>query len=95
MAAYVVVRVEIRDPDRFDRYREAVAPNVAAFGGRYLVRGGPMELLEGDDDGRRIVILEFESLAHVRKWWNSPEYAEIRELREGAAILDVVAVGGA
>ena len=73
MAAYVVIDIEIRDPLRYEEYKEMAPPAIAASGGRYLVRGGATEILEGEWQPRRLVILEFPSAAQARAWWHSPE----------------------
>ncbi len=94
MTAYVIVRIEVKDPEQFQKYREAVSANIKAFGGGYAVRGGAIEVLEGSDDGRRLVVLEFPSREQAMTWWNSPEYAEVKALREGAATMDAILVDG-
>ena len=94
MAAYLIVQVTVTDPDRFADYRAAVPAVIANYGGRYIIRGGDVEAFEGSHDGRRLVIVEFPSMDRARAFWQSPEYREVRRLREGAAIMDVVAVEG-
>ena len=95
MPAYMIVQLNVTDPDRFAQYREAVPGVVAAFGGRYLVRGATIEVLEGSHDGRRFVLFEFPSMEAIRTFWHSPEYAKVKPLRENAAELDAWAVPGA
>ena len=75
MPAYMVVQLKVTDADKFTRYREAVPTVVAAFGGRYIVRGGTVEALEGSHDGRRLVLFEFPSVEAIKRFWHSPEYA--------------------
>ena len=94
MTAYVIVRIQVNDPEQFGKYREAVAPNIQAFGGDFAVRGGEIEVLEGSDDGRRMAMLEFPNKDQAMTWWNSPEYAEVKALREGAAKFDAILVEG-
>ena len=94
MPAYLVVQIEITDAQRWPAYRAAVGPLVEQFGGRYLVRGAEIEVLEGGHDGRRLVIFEFPSTEAIRRFWHSPEYAEVKELRAGAGDLDAWAVPG-
>ncbi len=94
MAAYLIAQVNVTDPDRFADYRAAVPAVIANYGGRYIIRGGDVEAFEGSHDGRRLVIVEFPSIDRARAFWQSPEYREVRRLREGAAIMDVVAVEG-
>jgi uncharacterized protein (DUF1330 family) len=93
-AAYMIVQIEITREEGWPAYRQRVAELFAEHGGRYLVRGGPVEVLEGSYDGRRLVVFEFPSLEAIRSVWNSPEYAEVKKLREGAGELDVWAVPG-
>jgi uncharacterized protein (DUF1330 family) len=94
MSAYVIAQITVLDWEGFEAYREAVAPSIRAFGGDYIVRGGEVEVVEGSHDGRRIVILEFPSREQARAWWTSPEYADVKRLREDNAILDVIAIDG-
>jgi len=94
MAAYVIVDIEVTDPVAFERYRNAVAANIAAFGGRYLARGGATEVLEGDWIPRRLVILEFPTMARLKEWYNSPEYAPLLDLRKASASSNLVVTDG-
>ena len=95
MAAYLVVQSKIVDTAQYQKYIEAVGPLIAEFGGKAVVRGGAtVEALEGHHDGRGLVILEFPSMEAIHGWWNSPEYGPIKELRLGAAALDIWAVQG-
>jgi uncharacterized protein (DUF1330 family) len=94
MPAYVIVETEIFDPDQYAQY-QAVSPDaVHAGGGRFVVRGGELAVLEGDWDPPRLVILEFPDLEAAKRWYSSPKYQEARRLREGAANLRMVAVQG-
>jgi uncharacterized protein (DUF1330 family) len=92
--AYVIAETDIRDPEQYERYRAAAPATIAAGGGRYLARGGELAVLEGDWQPKRLVLLEFEDLQAAKRWYDSPEYGEARELREGAATLRMVAVEG-
>ena len=94
MPAYMVVQINVTDPDKFARYREVVPQVVEAFGGRYIVRGATVEVLEGSHDGRRFVLFEFPSMDAIRKFWHSDEYAKVKALRENAADIDAWAVPG-
>ena len=85
MSAYVIVHIEVLDPVLYERYKELAPASIAAYGGRYVARGGRTELLEGEWQARRVVILEFESLERARSWLESPEYREARALRHRAA----------
>jgi len=94
MAAYVVVDIEVTDPTAFERYRNAVTANIAAFGGRYLARGGATEVLEGSWTPKRVVILEFPDMARLKAWYHSPEYAPLLDLRKASAASNLVIVDG-
>lgn len=94
MAAYLVMQIAISDADQWRKYREAVVPLITGFGGKHMTKSGGFELLEGRDDGRRIAIFEFTSMDAIHAFWDSPEYIPVKELRRGAAILDVWAVPG-
>ena len=94
MVAYVIVDIEITDSLAFERYKSAVAANIAAFGGRYLARGGATEVLEGDWMPRRLVILEFPSMTRLKEWYNSPEYAPLLDLRKASASSNLVVTEG-
>ena len=82
MPAYVVVNLTVEDHDRYELYKPDAARTVAAFGGRSLVRGGRVDVLEGDFHPDRYVILEFPDLARARAWYDSPEYAGLKALRK-------------
>lgn len=94
MAAYVIVDIEVTDSVAFERYKNAVAANIAAFGGRYLVRGGATEVLEGHWIPRRLVILEFPTMARLKEWYSSPEYAPLLDLRKASASSNLVVTEG-
>ena len=94
MAAYVIVETDITDPERYAQYQAASPGAVAAGGGRFVVRGGELAVLEGDWRPSRLVVLEFEDLAAAKRCFASEVYQEARKLREGAAHLRMVAVQG-
>ncbi len=95
MPAYMIVQINITRREGWSAYRDAVGPLAEQFGGRYLVAGGiKPEVLEGSHDGRSLAVFEFPSLDAVHRFWNSPDYAEVKKLREGLAELDVWAVPG-
>ena len=93
MPAYMIVLGAITNEVQFAKYRDAVVPLIASFGGKH-VRGGSVELLEGQQDGRRITLFEFPSMEAIRSFWNSSEYIPVKEIRRGAATLDIWAVPG-
>ena len=94
MPAYMIVQIKITREQGWPEYRTAVAPLAQQFGGRYLVRGADVTVLEGSHDGRRVVVFEFPSMEAIHSFWNSPEYAEVKKLREGSGELDVWAMPG-
>ena len=92
MPAYVIVETDVHDPEQYERYKAASPGAVHAGGGRFVVRGGELAVLEGDWQPTRLVILEFEDLEAAKRWYESPEYQEAKALRDGAANLRMVAV---
>jgi uncharacterized protein (DUF1330 family) len=92
MPAYVIVETDISDPEQYERYKEASPDAVHGGGGRFVVRGGELAVLEGDWSPSRLVMLEFPDLEAATQWYDSQEYQEVRKLREGAASLRMVAV---
>ena len=94
MAAYIVAQLKVHDPAMFQRYREAVTPLIDRFGGRYRVRGGELEVLEGDWPLPRLVIIEFQSQDAARLFYESPEYQQILPLRQESARGTVAIVEG-
>jgi len=94
MAAYLVANIEIKDPAAFEEYRKRVPATIAAHGGRYLCRGGAVEVLEGAFDAKRVVLLEFPSVAAARAWYASPDYQELLRLREQAANTMLMMIEG-
>ena len=81
MAAYIVVEVNIIKPERYEEYKAMATASIKKYGGKYIVRGGNSELIEGDQPLHRIVILEFESMEQGLAWYHSEDYKEGRELR--------------
>jgi uncharacterized protein (DUF1330 family) len=94
MPAYVIAQITIRDPAAYERYKELAPPSIAAYGGRYIVRGGATETLEGTWRPSRLVILEFPNMARAREWWDSPEYAAAKALRQECADTEMLLVDG-
>ena len=94
MPAYVVVNVEVKDPVRYEDYKQLAPASIAQYGGRYIARGGPVEVLEGDWTPKRLVILEFPTLERAREWWGCPEYADAKALRNATAHTQLVITEG-
>ncbi|MGF6434160.1 DUF1330 domain-containing protein [Bradyrhizobium elkanii] len=84
MPAYVISEVEMRDAAAFEAYRTLAANTIAQYGGRYVVRGGAAEVVGGGPPPNAIVIVEFPTMARLREWYASPEYAEALKLRATA-----------
>ena len=84
MPAYVISEVEARDAAAMEAYRTLAAKTIAQYGGRYLVRGGGAEVVEGGPPPKTIIIVEFPSMARLREWYASAEYAEALKLRHTA-----------
>jgi uncharacterized protein (DUF1330 family) len=81
MPAYFIAELDVTNPAGFDPYREAVPATIAQYGGRYVTRGGAIQLVEGGPEPKRIVILEFADTAAVKRWYDSPEYQKILPMR--------------
>lgn len=94
MTAYVISEVEILDAGLAEAYRTLAAASIAAYGGRYLARGAEAEVVEGTSTQRRIVIVEFPSMAQARAWYASPEYAEALTVRAQALDRRLIFVDG-
>ena len=94
MPAYVVVNVSIHDPEPYAQYRVLAPPSIAVYGGRYIARGGATRVKEGDWHPERLVLLEFPDIASAEAWWNSPEYAPAKALRQSCADAQLVITEG-
>jgi uncharacterized protein (DUF1330 family) len=94
MAAYVIADVHIQDTARFEEYRKLVPATVEKYGGKFLVRGGKFEMLEGEWQPKRVVVLEFPTVEQAKRWYESPEYREPKALRLAAAKSNVILVEG-
>ena len=94
-AAYLVGDIEVTDSEKYSIYASGVPETVAAYGGQYLVRGVSGEVLEGSWDPKRLVVLEFENMERAKAWYDSPEYADLKKLRQSASIGKLIFAGGA
>lgn len=94
MSAYLIAEVDVTDPAVFEQYRAGVPATIAAYGGKYLVRGGAFEALEGTWQPKRVIVLQFDSMARLKEWYNSKEYAPLLALRKKSANTNVVALEG-
>jgi uncharacterized protein (DUF1330 family) len=94
MAAYIYGNIEVTDPALYEQYRAAVPAVIAAHGGRYLVRGGATEVLEGQAQALRQVILEFPDMARLKGFYFSPEYQKLVAIRQRASRGHLLAIEG-
>lgn len=94
MPAYIIVEIAIENAVTYERYRQLAPPSIAAYGGKYLSRGGATTTLEGAWTPERFVILEFADADTARRWWDSPEYAVAKALRQSCANTKMLLVDG-
>ncbi len=95
MSAYLIADVNVKNADSYSEYRRQVLPLIERHGGKFIVRGGAHETLEGDWRPARLVIIEFPSMAVLKQWYGSPEYKKLIDLRQDASSGSLVAVEGA
>ncbi|MGZ5085345.1 MAG: DUF1330 domain-containing protein [Usitatibacter sp.] len=81
MSAYILAEIEVTNPEGYKEYTTLVPPTIAKYGGRFLVRGGKVEILEGEWPQRRRVLIEFPTLEAAHRWWDCPEYEKPKALR--------------
>ena len=94
MPAYIIVEIDIVDPVGYEEYKKLAKATVDKYGGKYIVRGGKTEVLEGDWKPNRIVVLEFESVQRAKEWLNCEEYREPRKMRHRTAKTNMILVEG-
>lgn len=94
MPAYVLVDITITDPESYQTYITLTPASIAAYGGKFLVRGGAKETLEGEWQPQRMVVLEFPTVEIARTWWDSPEYAEAKAIRQRSAHTNMLLLEG-
>jgi uncharacterized protein (DUF1330 family) len=94
MPAYVIVEIDIHDPVLYEEYKTYTPGSIAAYGGRFVVRGGKTESLEGDWNPPRIVILEFPNVEKAKEWWGSEDYAYAKSIRQKAAVTRMLVAEG-
>lgn len=94
MTAYAIFDIEVIDPETYEEYKKLAPPAIAAYGGKYLARGGKVDVLEGDWNPTRIVILEFPTAQQAKDWIDSPEYREARALRHASATTKAILIEG-
>jgi len=94
MSAYVIVEIDIVDPAGYEEYKKLAGATVEKYGGKYIVRGGEAEVLEGDWKPKRIVVLQFDSMQRAKDWLHCEEYREPRKMRHRTAKTNMVLVEG-
>jgi len=94
MAAYLVVDIEVTNPAQFEEYKKLAPAAIAKYGGRYLIRGGAYEAIEGDWKPQRLTVVEFESMEKAKAFYHSPEYQTAIKARKGAAKFKALLVQG-
>jgi len=94
MSAYVVVQVDVEDPVRYEDYKRLVPASLAKYGGRFVVRGGRTETLEGTWSPKRFVMVEFPDVNRAKAWWASAEYADAKALRQATSHTEMIVVEG-
>jgi uncharacterized protein (DUF1330 family) len=94
MSAYVIIDIQVHEPATFEEYKKKAPASIAAYDGKYLVRGGAVETLDGTWAPTRIVVLEFPSMARAREWYNCEMYAEAIKLRHASATSQFILVEG-
>ena len=95
MAAYIIADVTVTDPAAMEEYRKRVPATLARYGGRFVVRGGAHQSVEGDWKPTRLVVLEFPSMEQAKRWYDSEEYREPKALRLKASKANLIIVEGA
>jgi uncharacterized protein (DUF1330 family) len=95
MAGYVILDIEVIDPAGYEEYKKLSPSSVAAYGGKFLVRGGKCETVEGQWNPQRVVVLEFDSVTIAKAWLESPEYQPARQLRQKYASSNAIIIEGA
>ena len=94
MAAYLVVDIDVTNPTQFEEYKKLAPVAIAKYGGRYVIRGGAYESLEGNWKPQRVTVVEFESMEKGKAFYNSPEYQAAIKARKGAANMKMLLVQG-
>ncbi len=94
MPAYIIARVEVTNWERYREYTKATPAAIKHFGGRFIVRGGEAVTLEGPEETRRVVIIEFPTLERAKEFFHSEEYSQVKKLREGAATGQFIVIDG-
>jgi uncharacterized protein (DUF1330 family) len=94
MAAYVIVDISIHDHTMYEEYKKLTPAAVAAFDGKFVIRGGETIVMEGSWDPKRVVVLQFPTVKHAKDWWGSEIYSKARAIRQAAATTNMIIVEG-
>ena len=94
MPAYLISQIDVHDPVGYEEYRKLVSPSLAKYGGKFIARGGKIDVLEGDWSPRRVVICEFESIERARQWYESEEYRPAMKIRQQTSTAKIIVVEG-
>jgi uncharacterized protein (DUF1330 family) len=94
MPAYVFANIQVDDPISYQRYVQVVPGTIEKYGGRYLARGGQVEVLEGEMQPGRTIIIEFPTFEDAQRWYSSPEYCAAKDVRQACAHADLVLIDG-
>ncbi len=94
MSAFIIIKIQVQDPSKLKSYQDVAPSIIEKYHGKLIVRGGEVVSLEGPDEKRRIVIIEFPSLNDAKNFYYSDEYEEAIKLRSGIAKFDMIAVDG-
>jgi len=94
MTAYIIVEISINNPQEYEAYKKLTPASITAYDGKFIVRGGQTETLEGEWEPERIVVLEFPSVERAKAWWNSDIYSKAKTIRQKVAKTKMIVVGG-
>ncbi len=94
MAAFIIFEVDVKDPERYAKNRDLIQPTLEPYGGRFIVRGGRVECLEGSWNPSRLVIVEFPSAEKAMEWWSSEEYRPAKQVRQETTDTEMIIVDG-
>lgn len=94
MPAYIIVDIKINNAEMYEEYKKLTPASIAAYDGKFIVRGGATEILEGDWKPGRVVVLEFPNAERAKQWWNSSEYAAAKSIRQSAATSNMILAEG-
>ena len=94
MPAYVLAHIDVKDPVRYEDYKKMSPISIQKYGGRFIARGGKVEVLEGTWQPKRMVLLEFPSVERAKEWWASQDYADAKQLRQATSTGDMIVIEG-